>query len=457
MKPPSYLELADSSLVAIRAAAAAIDGRHCDPFERPGHERIIGRWFNRLPVEWRKRILGALTATMGVSPDYAGSVDEGEILRWALSLYPDDRRFDGIILGAPSGAVAHMSALLRFPFLTQHYLLAFKGKYAPDDSRSQFDDGVEAAKKILAKNPHLEAIIHYDPLHDRFLIKRVNYIRLKLRRLPPEYREFIEKRVKPGGTIISIKCSYPWLMYPVNAESGKLFYQVGGLGDVSPREYLDDSERLKEYRGREGGNPDSPWGIDGIEPVEWPESEWGSVGNLADEVAEFCAVKGYRLIEIDYPHPEDFSLLAYNAYKEAIRIADEQETRVYFDCFTHIDPRANLITHTPAVWLPFICGDSFRFAKKVAENIPEDIGIWLSLHPSFCDPVDLTPLAEWENLFSRFKSFNLIGVDERRYPADLTTYLEFSRESCRMARKFKKRFALAMDADMLQKIIGSRK
>jgi hypothetical protein len=455
MKPPKYLEIADSSLVAIRAVAAAIDGRHCDPFERRWFEQVVGRWLNRLSVRRRKAVLRMLTSTMGVAPRLASTVDEDEILRWALSLYDYEREqaFDAVIVGAPNGGVAHLASLLRAPFLTQHYLLAFRGRYAPDDSRAQFDDGVEASRRILARNPHMEAVVHYDPLHDRFLITRVNYIRLKLRRLPPAYRDFITKRLRPGGTVVSVECRYPWLQYPVECESGKLSFQVGGLGDVPPNEYLDDSERLREYRRAEGGNPDAGWGIPDIEPVESPESEWGSVGNLADEVRDFCASNGYRLVEISFAHPEEFSLLAFRAYRAAMKLAGEQLNTVLFDCFTHIDPRLNLITHVPSVWLPFICRDSFRFAGRVAEELPKACRIWLSLHPSFCDPFDLAPLDDWRALFSGFKSLDLVGVDPDKYPADLTTYLEFARATKRLAETRKRPFALAIDADMLQKVI----
>ena len=453
MKAPSYLEIADSSLVAIRAAAAAIDGRHCDPFERSKFEQVLGRLLNNLPTGSRKAVLRLLTGTMGVSPALASKVDEDEILSWATSLYEGDDVFDGVVIGAPNGAVAHLASLLRFPFLTQHYLLAFKGRYAPDDSRAQFDDGVAASKEILKHNPHLEAIIHYDPLHDRFLITRVNYIRLKLKRLPQAYREFIKKRVKKNGTVVSIECSYPWLQYPVESGSGKLWYQVGGLGDVSPEEYLNDSDRLREYRKREGGNPDAGWGISDIEPVEAPESEWGSVEYLADEVKDFCRAEGYRLIEISYPHPEQFSLLAFKAYKTATDLLGERMKSVCFDCFTHIDPRFNLITHTPSIWLPFICRDSYRFAEKTAEELPKDCRVLQSLHPSFCDPFDITPLGAWFNLFSGYQSYKLLGVDSRRYPADLTTYLDFARDTKRAAEEMKQPFALAIDADMLRKLV----
>lgn len=452
MQAPSYLELADSSLVAIRAVAAAIAGQHCDPFERNLFERIIGRWVNRLSTPTRKAVLQAFTTTMGVSPARAPKVDIDEILHWALALYEEDAIFDGVVVGAPNGAVAHLASLMRFPFLTQHYLLAFKGRYAPDDSRAYFDDGVSIAREVLSRNPGLEAIVHYDPLHDRFLIKRVSFIRVKLKGFPEAYGEFIRKRVKPGGTVVSVRCTYPWLMYPVKADSQDLFYQVGGLGDVEPGEYLQDSDRLSEYRRRERGNPTSGWGIPDIEPVEYPESEWGSVGTLHDELKEFCDANGYRHIEITFPHPEGFSLLAFKAYKSAIKLAQGRMTTAFFDCFTHIDPRVNLITHAVPVWLPFICRDSYRFAKKMAGRIRRRCDIWLSLHPSFCDPVDLAPIDEWVKLFDGYNSFQLIGVDRDRYPADLSTYIDFARAAKKIAEENKRPYALAIDSDMLEKL-----
>ena len=454
MEPPAYLELADSSLVAIRATAAAIAGRHCDPFERSAFEKVFGRLVNRLSTNRRKAILRFFTGTMGAPANLVPKVNINEILAWALSLYDGEGKYDGVVVGAPNGAVAHIASLMRFPFLTQHYLCAFKGKFAPDDSRAHFEDGIEDAREILANNPGLEAIVHYDPLHDRFLIVKENFIRLKLTTLPRAFKDFMLKRIKPGGTVVSVECTYPWLMYPVPCGEGDLFYQVGGLGDVSPQEYLDDSERLREYRKREGGDPDSGWGLKDCTPVEYGESEWGSVGALNQHLADFCAANGFRLIEISMPHPEGYSQLAFRAYKAALRLAQEKVRAVCFDCFTHIDPRLNLITHVPAIWLPFICRDSFRFAQKMANRLDRSCEIWQSLHPSFCDPVDVVSIQDWAGLFKGFKSYDLIGVDEARYPADLSTYLDYAPASKRKADLEKRPFALAVDADMLVKVIG---
>ncbi len=398
---------------------------------------------------------------MGVHARKAADVSIDDILKWACLLYDDTlfgqkTIYDGVVVGAPSGAVSHLASLLRYPFLTQHYLLAFKGHYAPDDSKAYFEDGVNLSKQVLKSNPGIEAIIHYDPLHDRFLITRVNFIRIKLRTLPEQYKEFIRENVKPGGAVVSVKCTYPWLMYPVGTESGQLFYQVGGLGDVAPEEYLNDSERLRKYRRQEGGNPNSPWGLQDIEPIESPESEWGSVGSLNDELEDFCRKDGFRLVEIDFPHPEGFSVLAFKAYKEALKLAQSEMDTVFFDCFTHINPRLNLITHTPSVWLPFICGDSFRFARRMANRISKDCRIWLSLHPSFCDPVDLTPIADWDNLFKGFKSYELLGVERDKYPADLSTYIDFAKSTERIAEVEKKSFALAIDAEILENLVADK-
>ena len=453
LEAPEYLELADSSLVAIRATAAAIAGRHCDPFERSAFEKVLGKLVNKLSTSKRKAILRFFTGTMGAPTSLIPKVNIDEILAWALSLYEGDGQYDGVVVGAPNGAVAHIASLMRFPFLTQHYLCAFKGKYPPDDSRAHFEDGVKAAHTILANNPGLEAIVHYDPLHDRFLIIKENFIRLKLMTLPQAFGDFMLKRIKPGGTVVSVECTYPWLMYPVPCDTGQLFYQVGGLGDVSAQEYLDDSERLQKFRKREGGDPNSGWGLRDYTPIEHGESEWGSVGSLNEELVDFCSANGFKLIKISMPHPEGYSQLAFKAYKAALKLAQERTRAVYFDCFTHIDPRLNLITHVPGIWLPFICRDSFRFAQKMAGRIDKTCEIWQSLHPSFCDPIDVAPIEDWIELFNEFKSYELIGVDKAKYPADLSTYLDFAPASKRKAEAEKRPFALAIDADMLEKVL----
>ena len=428
---PSYITIGDSSTVVVRGVSALLKDTEFDPFLVSPLQRIGASALNHLPSKVRKIAMEFFSAGLGVDFKVAEQIKTDELTGWVVSEYPK-RKYDCIIVGAPSGGVGHLASLVGAPFLTQHFLFSFRGHFPIDNSLHYLDECRGASETILRNNPDLSAIIHYDPIHDRFLVKKTGYVRVKLLNFPQTYRRFLKESLNPNGTIILIGCQYPWLQYEI---ADRLYYQLGGLGGVTPQEYYDGSERIENYIKREkhigdfrsSGFTHRNWLLKGYEPEEHPESEWGLIKTLADDVRNFATMNSFKVVELELDHPDELSEIVFNAFGDLIKKEHpDRGPRIFLDSFTNSSPAFNRKVSARPLWLPFICDDSFEFACRIMDKQPENTEILLALHPTFSDPFDLTSLESWQKYLVRFRKVRYIAVNPRAYPTDLTEYFRFS-------------------------------
>ena len=426
----------DSSTVAVRSVEAVLKGEDFDPFLTSFPQRLGATICNTLPHSLRKSIMGNLSGMIGSPFSESNNLNTDELTGWVTRVYPE-KQYDAIIIGAPSGGAAHLGSLLGAPFLTQHFLLGFKGSFPMDDSRVYLDKCINAARTIVKNNDNLHTIIHYDPLHDRFLVNHIGCLRLKLIALPDTYRDFIRMRLKPNGTLVLLGCNFPWLQYQIDK---RVNFQLGGLGGVNPDEYYNGSERIEKFISQnpidKSKGSHAKWLLEGFPLLKTPESEWGLISSFADDIRTFVKKEGYQLVELDLRHPDELSSLMFQAFGNLIsREYPDSISPIFLDSFTNSSPSFNRKICARPLWLPFICGDSFEFAVKILDREPSDTTILLALHPSFSDPFDLTPLDKWLKYLSRFKKVVFIGVNRRAYPSDFTSFFKFHNDTVRYARK----------------------
>lgn len=424
-KPPPCLTFADSGVIALRGAQTALERHHFDPFPQAPSARTFARILNKLPLALRIRIADRISSLIGQPADKFGEIDPDGIAAWALSGYPAER-YPGLIIGAPGLAAVFLSALTGFPFLPQPYLFNARRDMRPDDAQAYMDAGRELAEPLLARHRSIEATIHFDPVHDRFLIGRVVFVRIKFLDLPNSFRVFIKKRLIPGSPVILLDCRYSW---PRAEVSKRLYFQLGGLGGITPQEYLEESEGLKDYRSQWGAPSDADWTIDHAYH-EAPESEWGTVGNFLDQAGEEAKKQGHKVLRIVHDHPGDLSRLVFRLHRKVWQGSDRPKN-VYIGVFTHTEPRFPTVTGSLPIWLPFNTNENVELANDILARWRERLlirkpqgTVWMSLHPSFCNPPDIASLETWRSMLSKyFENVNFAGVDPGRYPADLGSYV----------------------------------
>lgn len=423
IKTADYVEGSDSSAAQTRALAAALAGKHFDMYKLGLAGRSAVRMFPLVP-DWA---LGAASrfaqGNIGVPRSRAAHVKTEEMARWVVSKYPA-KKYDTIILGAPSGGVSHLGSIMDAPFLTTHFLICFRDFRHVDDVFSTFSTARKLSRTIARNNRDLHVVGHYDPVHDRPVLLFINHLRAKLLELPETYKKFINENLAPGGTLLIIDCSYPWLQYRM---SGRTSFQIGGLGGVSDSEFIDGSERIDDYLRDQGSFAQGGWGLESQKSrlKMMPESEWGAMPQFEESVREFAEAESIPVKAISGDHPELFSELAFEMHMEASRRDGVEPLHFFADCFNQLDPISNLNSRIIPLWLPYYCDSSFRFARRMLEKIPRDMRALLTLHPSLADPFDMVPLERWVELFTRDEKPLLIGIDPEKFPADLTYIYDF--------------------------------
>jgi hypothetical protein len=432
---PFYVEQSDSSAAQMRALAAALRGEHFDMFGLGFLARSAARFFSWLPREALRAGLRFAEGRVGTPQSAAGRVDAEEMASWAASLYPR-REYNTILIGAPSGGVSHIGAVLDAPFLTTHFLICFSDLRNADDVYTTVMRARRLASEIARNNPGVHAVAHYDPVHDRPVLLFINHVRAKLISMPRAYESFVSRHLAPDGALVLINCEYSWLQYRVRP---RVSFQVGGLGGISDTEYLEGSERLREYRRRQGsplggllgGLPEGGggWRLKGARyPLEkMPESEWGAMPEFAGAVREFAESRGIPLLTLTADHPEKFSELALELHMEASRRDGVEPMFLFADCFNQLDPWANLRSRWLPLWLPYYCGRSYEFARRILDRMPKDIQCMFTMHPSLADPLDMAPLEKWIELMTRGAKPLLFGIDPEQFPNDMSYIIDFSR------------------------------
>jgi hypothetical protein len=241
----------------------------------------------------------------------------------------------------------------------------------------------------------------------------VNHLRFKLIDLPPAYAEFIKTRLEPGGAVIYLEGGASWLRYRVGPRS---VFQVGGWGGISAEEFLEGSDRIREYVPR-AGLKISDWKLSGYPLEQGPESEWGSEPGLAEALESFCRREGFRFVRISMPHPNDFSRLAFYAAHKLLEKEGRQPSGVLVEMFSQFDTNSARQAGLLPLWLIFNTQDSLQYLKNMMPRFPAGKPLFFSPLATFSLTPDMVSWKDWELALAGIKWIN-IGARPNHYPAD---------------------------------------
>ena len=432
-----YVEPTDSSATIMRGVAAALKDEWMVPQTWSRLLVALTRPANHLPEKTRLQLIEFFVRNLGVPQGLADEVKTEGLAQWVVNLYGSDGpSYDTIVLGAPSGGIGHLAALLGAPFLSEHFVTRYRYRGDPDDVIGYLTYGASLAKTVLENNPDLQAVTHYDPIHDRFMVPYVNYLRMKLLSLPNPYQRFIERRLRPGGTILFADCRSPWRQYRVSRRHN---FQVGGLGGIPDIDYVQGSAGVAQYlaekqaRRRKDAQPQRPATSPGprqfwAAPLPWlpqRESEWGSLQGFRRSVEIFASERGYRFLALNGTHPADFSRIAFYASHEAMLALGREPTGVLVDCFTLTSPTGALRAGLLPLWLPFNCVDSMEFLRDMAPDFPPGKPVLLAPVPSFSPSWDVALADQWTAACGPQADITWLGIDPAAYPADVAGLFRF--------------------------------
>ena len=405
---PSWVVAFDSGTRVVREVAEALTGKGRGILESypRGSELFLGL-LSLLPE--RARIAGiewGMRLSLGHDPARVLTLDVRSLIEWCVAQYPEEgRRYETIVVGSPNGGVAHLAALLGAPFLTTSFALAFRHPTIdPADLAAYWRTSEQLAESLIAHNNGIEfeVVCHYDPLHDRSLVGVADFLRIKLREFPAIYRAFVHDHLAPGGKLILVDCAYTWSQVLL---SERAFLQIGGLGAIAPEAFLEQ------------------WSVEA--PIETRrESEWGCPEAFADAVKAYAAESGTEVVAIRFARPEDYSLLALDAYRACEGVRSDV---LSIDCFNHQNPRTHVETGIPALWLPFNTEDGLAFVDRALGDALFDT-IHFALLPSFVQSPDTASLNAWIALLSAHGDVELVGIRPSKFPADPLAPYRFARD-----------------------------
>jgi hypothetical protein len=424
-----YVEPTDSSATIMRGVAAALKDEWMVPQAWPRLLVALTGPANHLPEKLRLRLIDLFVRNVGVPGALAAKVKTEGLAQWAVNLYGSEGpTYDTIVLGAPNGGIGHLAALLGAPFLSEHFLTRYRYEGDPDDVASYQAAGASLAKTILENNSDLLVVNHYDPVHDRFLVPYVNYLRMKLLDLPVAYRHFIQRRLKPGGTILFADCRHPWRQYRV---SHRHHFQVGGLGGLTDADYVQGSPEVERYLAEKGKSrrtkPEAQrrsWATN----LPWlpeRESEWGSLQPFRRSAETFASENGYRFLALNGTHPADFSLIAFYASRQAHLEMGQEPAGVLVDCFTLTSPTGALRAGLLPLWLPFNCVDSLSFLGEMAPEFPSGKPVLLAPAPGFSPSWDVARAEQWIAACGPQADITWLGINPAAYPVDVAGLFRF--------------------------------
>jgi hypothetical protein len=380
----------------VRSTAAALRDQWLDVYGLSNGQRLALQTISLLGPRVVRSVVERNQRGAGLDPRRAAAIEVEAAAQQHIEEYAGlDGPFDAIFIGAPNGGVAHLANALGAPFLSQHFVFSFRGDSATDDVAAYQRHGAALADPILARNPTVAVINHYDPVHDRWLISSLNHIRLKLLSLPEAYRRFITARLRPGGAIIFVDCASTWRQYRIGPRHT---FQVGGLGGLSDQDFLDR------------------WSLDF--PLETqPESEWGTLPELSEGLEQLAREYRYRFVLLRGPSPEWFAACAHDLWSHLFERASLEPQGTLIEMFTCVNPAAVRAASLIPLWLPWNCTDSLAFLNQMTARFDRNQPVLLMLLPNFSLTPDTVSWDEWASALSGFDA-RLLGQRRRLFPSD---------------------------------------
>ena len=437
MKPGRAVASFDSASGMVRALSRHLRGADVPLLgqlpaaaEAPASALLGG--VNRLPRSWAERAYALSGIAEGVPPARTGEVDAESLARWVVDHYPR-RRYDVVLLGSSNGAAVHLAAALGAPWLPQTLLVPVRrGGVDRDDAHAELAAGLEPGRALLEANP--DVVLHHmqDPNQDRLMIRGMSYFRIKWRRLPRAYRDFLDRHLAPGGVVVTVECDARW---PVTEISDRHLFQFGAFGGATADEYHRGGPRVAEFLRERGASVDR-WHPP--EPdAQHPEAEWGFSARWCDDIADRVQQLGARWCRLGFDGPEGLSAAVAEVHRRWHRLRGVPDERLLLDCFLLMDPRLAVLTGSAPYWLTFPVRSSLQSAHDYLDEVGAFDELRLTLFSHGLASIGVAPVGEWRALLDRAAKVGATaGVDERAFPRDFAAFARAHRALSRIRHRY---------------------
>ena len=444
-----------SSPIITKAVANGLLQKPSEVYHFSAFQRIMLHMIGHLPSRVAEWVIPRANSGNVLSGDDLKELKTSELVNGRIADYNNiPGQFPTITLGVGmGGTTAHLALSLGGPFLPQAFVLTLKNGTMTGNVNEYNQLTMPLAKEITRRNSDLMSIQHYDPVHDGWLVRRVNHLRLKLIDLPDEYKGFIKKKLQPGGDVVYLEGKATWKRFRTGERNT---FQIGGWGDISADEFINGSPRLTTFARKEKLSFDH-WALDGFPQEEGAESEWGSEPGFGEALEKFCNTEGYHFHKISFSDPNDFSRLAFKAKRYILEKQGIKPSGSVVEVFSQYD--AHIVDQTALLplWLIFNTMDSCDFLDQMKEEFPKGLPVFFSSLATFSLTPDIVPWDKWEEVLNGFDTVN-IGCRKTHYPADTLALLNWKRPLERWAKNNQVKKVLRIQAkelDQLAKLLAN--
>jgi hypothetical protein len=381
---------------------------------------LLGDIINFSPVALRKSgyRIGGVSEALGLG--VLKKLRDEDICGWIADAYPR-RKYPAIMIGSSNGSLIHLCSMLGIPWIPQTTLLAVRRLMDPDEIVGDLEWGKKAAARLKKSLPGYRLHQMHDPIQDRIMIANMGYFRLKRLALGGCLKDYLKKTLVPGGTIILSDCRFQW---PVHRVDEKHYFQTGGLGNVSGKEYAQGSERIKKFLEKEGSKHEK-WEVPS--PLEdLPEGEWGFDEELEKDIKDLAFKEKYKVLRIKYDHPNDLAPLVADMTRKWYRANGIDDQRYLVECFALIAPLLAAKTGSIPYWMAFNTQSSFKPLRKYLRRLGGVEELYVMIMSNAVRGLGFVTIEEWKKMMKETaRKASLIGVDPEKYPFDLGSFIKY--------------------------------
>jgi hypothetical protein len=329
-----------------------------------------------------------------------------------------------VLVGSSSGAVAHLAALAGVPWLPQTFLVPVRHRTLdPDEPKKAEAELAEAREAFVDANPGVGVHHMHDANQDRLMIRRMGYFRYKYQQLPAAYETFLRDHLEPGGTVVIVDCTERW---PTTRLGRRQVFQHGAVGDATPDEYANGSERVAEFLAEQGARRRAwdPPAADG----ESPEAEWGFDEELVPDLAAVCRTNGWQLDRLTFPRADVLSGPVAELYRSWYAEQDVPANRLLGTSFAIIDAHLPLTRGLVPYWSLFGTCDARDTLERYLRRAEPYDEIHLGLFSHGTCSIGRARIEDWDQVLAHARHHGAYcGVDTEAYPQDFASNSRFHR------------------------------
>jgi len=432
VKVTGYLADFDSATAMLRALSRFLDGRD---FPMLGTQPVSITAYglvNRFPKWLQEKIYIFGGWIEAIPPQQIDQVNAREVAGWAAEQYPR-REYPMVALGSSNGAATHLFAACGIPWLPQTFLVPIRHQgLDPDEPRQAMEHFIPLGERLLRRNPEFQLHHMHDANQDRLMIQTMGYFRLKFRRLPPAYKEFLVNSLKPGATVLLVECGLRW---PVTTVADRHFFQHGALGGLEPDEYEYGSLAVERLL-RSHGSRRTKWRWPATDR-EAPEAEWGFEPAWREEIELLARQRGWRVQRILFDQPEHMSPVVADFYRWCYAERRLPANRLLVSSFIVMEPWWTLRTGSVPFWMVFNKQPSAKALHTYLQGRPAFSEIYLSLFSHGVNSAGLVSIAQWKELLAYAKRRGeFLGVDPDAYPRDFAVFVRYHLAAKRISARY---------------------